>query len=226
MRNCEDWSAQTYAEAEGAIGYVFRNKNLLIEAFTHKSFSNFKSGAVNNERLEHLGDSVLQLCVTEELYRHTNGDEGKLTDLRQKYVSREPLERAAERAGLMKFLRYSGGESNLGGKTPSNLFEAVVAAIYLDGKTRSEGLKNVRKFLARYLEKIEELNYKTLLQEFVQERIQELPVYTQISGGNGVFYCSVSALGESAEGSGQTKQAAEKQAAKALYQILSKGTNL
>lgn len=215
MRNGEDLTERDLTAAEEAIGYSFRDKSLLKTCFTHKSYSNARGGE-NNERLEFLGDAVLELCVTENLYRNSSSDEGALTELRQRYVSQTALESAAERAGLKRFLRYSGGENNVGGKTASNLFEAVIGGVYLDG-----GLDEVRAFLARYLELTESENYKTLLQEYVQERTKKTPVYSSREE-DGKYRCTVRALGKEAQGTGDSKKAAETAAAQRLYQILTK----
>ncbi len=214
MRNGEDWSQETFVQAEKAIGYAFQNKALLKSCFTHKSFSNVHSSEKDNERLEFLGDAVLGFCVSESLYLKSDAKEGELTTRRKNYVSRAALEEATERAGLMRFLRYSGGENNVGGKTASNLFEAVVAAIYLDG-----GMKAARKFLARFLTEIKLENYKSVLQEYVQAKKQTPPVY-EVKEENEKFICTVSALGKRGEGRGESKQSAEQAAAKALYEIL------
>ncbi len=201
-------------KAEAAIGYVFRDKQLLSACFTHKSYTNLFGGE-NNERLEFLGDAVLEFCVTEELYLRSSADEGALTEYRQKLVSQAALEQAAERAGIKRFLRYMGSEHNVGGKTASNLFEAVVGGIYLDG-----GIEPVRDFLHRFLEVTTDRNYKTLLQEYVQERTKHIPDYS-VREEDGGYCCLVRALGEEACGRGESKKAAETAAAKELYQILS-----
>lgn len=218
MRNGEDWTEQTEEQAERAIGYAFRDKRLLKQSFTHKTYANAKGGE-HNERLEFLGDAVLQLYVTEELYLHTRSDEGKLTDLRKNYVSEEALNAAAERAGIMKFLRLSGKQENVGKKTPSNLFEAVTAAIYLDG-----GREHSNAFLSRFLTKVEvEGNAINDLQEYVQKLTKSLPQY-DCEEKEGKFHCTASAMGERARGSGKSKQEAKMQAAKALTEILKKRT--
>ncbi len=215
MNSGEDWSETTANEAEAAIGYKFRDRELLKTCFTHTSFANIGRCA-HNERLEFLGDAVLELCVSEELFLKSRGDEGKLTELRKQYVSRPALERAEKRAGLMRFLRYSGSYTNVSGKTPSNLFEAVVAGIYLDG-----GMKEVKAFLTRFLSETETENYKSLLQELVQKQPGCFPEY-RIKEGKGGFRCTVSALGRSATGEGESKKAAETAAAQALYHQLRK----
>lgn len=214
MNNGEDWTKETLLAAEEAIGYSFRDKQLLKTCFTHSSYSNLYK-VESNERLEFLGDSVLGLCISEQLFEENGGDEGKLTELRKQYVSATALEQAVERAGLMKFLRYSGGEHNLGKKAVSSLFEAVVAGIYLDG-----GMEAAKRFIARHLNKTETEDYKSLLQNFVQEQTKTTPVYEKVREEEGTFVCRVRALGLVGEGEGESIKAAETGAAKALYQKL------
>ena len=213
MNSGEDWTEQTVRAAEDTIGYSFRDKTLLKTCFTHKSYTNHFHEE-HNERLEFLGDAVLGLAVTDMLYHENREDEGRLTELRKQFVSRSALERAEERARLMRFMRYFGGEENVRGKTASNLFEAVTAGIYLDG-----GMEEVKRFLKKYLTEIETENYKTILQEYVQERTKKTPAYST-KEENGKFLCRVSALGCEAHGEGESKKAAETQAAKNLYTIL------
>lgn len=217
MRNEEDWTEADFLSAQRALGYTFCDRELLKTCFTHKTYANNRGGE-SNERLEFLGDAVLQLCVTETLYRGNGSDEGALTDLRKQYVSKEALELAEKKAGLMPYLRYSGGENNLAGKTPSNLFEAVTAGIYLDG-----GMAEARKFLERFLTEDKTDNYKSRLQEYAQEREKKTPEYA-VREEEGRFVCTVRALGKEARGEGESKKAAEKEAAKALLEIISERT--
>lgn len=214
MNNGEDWKEGTSELAEQTIGYSFRNKELLKRCFTHKSYANV-TGTEHNERLEFLGDAVLELAVTERLYSENGGDEGTLTALRKKYVSKNALTAAAERAGIMRFLRFSGGEHNVGGKTSSNLFEAVVGGIYLDG-----GMEPAKAFIFRYVSELDLEDYKTVLQEYVQERVKATPVYRVYELPQGGFECTVSALGRSAKGRGAGKQTAETHAARELFRML------
>lgn len=147
---------------------------------------------------------------------HPSANEGKLTELRKQYVSEEALTPITEKLGLMDFLRYSGGKSNFGRKDPSDLFEAVVAAIYLDG-----GIEAARAFAETHVAFTEIIDYKSLLQEYVLDCVKTLPSYTDsVQNQDGEFECIVSALGRSAEGKGINSQAAEKDAAKKLYEIL------
>jgi len=209
MYPSEDWDGHTSSLAEQALGYVFQNKSLLKQCFTHKSFAD-NSHEPHNERLEFLGDAVLQFAVSESLYLREDTDEGRMTEMRKRYVSREALNKATAKASILKFLRYAGGEDTIGGKTPSNLFEAVVAGIYLDG-----GMNAARAFLKRYLEEDEFCNYKSLLQEYVQERTKNKPEYST-DGGYG---CTVRALGKEAEGFGKSKKLAEVSAAEQLLKL-------
>lgn len=209
MKPSQDWNQATPSLAEEAIGYTFQDKALLKACFTHKSFAD-NNATAHNERLEFLGDAVLQLAVSEALYLKDGADEGEMTQLRQRYVSREALTKAAQKADILRFLRYAGGEDTLGGKTPSNLFEAVTAGIYLDG-----GMKEARAFLKRFLSDSEEENFKALLQEYVQQRIKRPPEYKTEACDNG-YRCTVRALGEQAEGFGKAKKAAEAAAAEQL----------
>ena len=215
MRNGEDWTEETAREAESALGYVFKDKQLLKTCFTHKSYSN-AFGGDNNERLEFLGDAVLQLYVSETLFRASKEDEGKLTDRRKNYVSKEALNGAEKALDLMRFLRLSGKAENVGDKTPSSLFEAVTAGIYLDG-----GIEEVKLFLQKNLSETKTLNYKSLLQELVQEREKRTPDYsvTEVDGG---YLCTARALQNSAQGRGKSKSEAETEAAQKLYLILAK----
>ena len=194
-------------DAERAIGYTFTDKALLRTCFTHASVA----GQESNERLEFLGDAVLELYVTEKLYRDCAAREGELTELRKQYVSREALEEAERRLGLLRFLHYAGGADALRGKTASNLYEAVTGAIYLDG-----GYAAAEAFLARTLTGKSAENYKSALQELVQQREHTTPSYETAETENG-FICEVHALGQSARGSGNSKKLAEQAAAKLLF---------
>lgn len=217
MNNGENWHGETYAAVEETIGYRFHDRNLLIACFTHSSYrNNVDKSAEDNERLEFLGDAVLQLAVSDMLYRENRANEGRLTDLRRQYVSRDALTPAAERLSLMQFLRRSGEEENLGAKAASSLFEAVVAGIYLDG-----GMDAVKEFLGRTLTFTEIKDYKSRLQELVQERAKVTPTYETKQDGD-EFVSRVCALGAEAFGRGESKKSAETKAARELWKLLSK----
>ena len=133
------------AAVERAIGYTFQDESLLLAAFTHPSYTNEHVGAMSFERLECLGDKVLGFIVMDTLYRERTGDEGDLTDVLRALVSKQPLTRVAEKIGIGAFVRY--GKGTVGGeKTLSDLYESVVAAVYLDG-----GIRCARRFVQRTL---------------------------------------------------------------------------
>lgn len=210
-------------EIENKIGYSFQNKALLEEAFTHSTYANAHGGK-DNERLEYLGDAVLQLIVTEWQYlRDRTAQEGELTYERQKLVCEEALDEAVQALGIQDYLLIEGGRSNVGRKTVSSLFETVVAAIYLDG-----GYEAAKTFILRHgklEEQLQPKNYKGELQELLQKRGGQVPNYSvQKSGKDNapVFEATVSALGKSAVGKGGSKKEAEQAAANALLDKLSK----
>ncbi len=214
MYSGEGFSAETLEAAERSIGYTFRNKALLEEALTHKSYSNAFGGA-NNERLEFLGDAVLELIISERLFVSCpQAEEGELTALRQQYVSKTALGRLCKREKFMRFLRFSGGEQNLGSKTVESLPEALLGAVYLDG-----GMLPARAFVKRFLVSAGTENYKSLLQEYVQKRTGKTPEYV-CREEQGRYFCTVRALERTAEGEGRNKQAAEFSAAEKLYSEL------
>ncbi len=218
------------SEVEERLGYTFRNRTRLTLALTHSSWSNERGLGHKgcNERLEFLGDSILGFVVAEELY-NTFGEkpEGEMTRLRAELVCEASLVEAAEPLGLGEHLRLSKGEAMGGGhRRPSMIadaFEAVLAAIYLDG-----GEEEARAFLARtILPKIQTASaakhdYKTLLQEAVQRLGISAPTY-RMAGESGpdhhkVFTAQVIYGGEVAgEGSGYSKKEAEQAAAQAAY---------
>ena len=218
MKNGEDWTEETYREAERAIGYTFRDKELLRTCFTHSTYrNNIAHGGEDNERLEFLGDAVLELVVSDRLYRNSSRDEGKLTERRKGYVSKEALTPVAEKLGLMRFLRHSNREENMGGrdgKILSSIFEAVTAGIYLDG-----GMEEAVKFLNRNLKYTDMESPISALQVYVQERTRTTPVYREREEG-GEFLAEVTALGEKGTGRGKNKQAAKEAAAKMLREKL------
>lgn len=149
--------------AERAIGYVFTDKTLLETAFTHSSFVN-ERGGVSNERLEFLGDALVNFLAAESLYA-AGGTEGAMTERRKNIVSKTPLARAVRAMGLDGLLRTGKGGRDLSEKTVSNIFEAVAAAVYLDG-----GLDACRRFVTAHIVETESGDYKSRLQEYVQKR--------------------------------------------------------
>lgn len=210
-----------FTEIEEKIGYVFADRGLLKEAFTHSTYANVY-GCKDNERMEYLGDAVLQLVVTEWQYaRHKRAEEGVLTRERQKLVCEDALDEAVQALGIQKYLLVSGGRANVGKKTVSSLFETVIAAIYLDG-----GYAPAKEFILRHGRLEEEafsVNYKGDLQEYLQGKGEEPPAYvTEKSGKDNAptFTATVTAQGIKVQGIGRSKKVAEQQAAKNLLQLL------
>lgn len=210
-----------YAEIEQKIGYVFRDKALLKEAFTHSSYSNAHGGK-NNERMEYLGDSVLQLVVTDWQYRgDTKAREGELTRERQRLVCEAALDKAVRKLEIEKYLIIAGGKANVGKKTVSSLFETVIAAIYLDG-----GYESAKDFILRHaiLKGVDQTdNPKSALQEYLQSMGEQPPTYECEKSGMDnapTFICTASAFKRQARGIGGSKKQAEQNAAAALLDEL------
>ncbi len=210
-------------EIENKIGYTFRDKALLKEAFTHSTYAN-QHGGKDNERMEYLGDAVLQLVVTEwQFARDARAEEGELTSQRQKFVCEDALDKAVRALGLQGYLLASGGKANIGKKTVSSLFETVVAAIYLDG-----GYDAAKAFIIRHgrlEEQAAPVNYKGDLQEFLQSKGEPLPAYETVKKGKDnapTFVATALAMGKTATGEGGSKIKAEQQAAKNLMDMLIK----
>jgi len=172
---------------EAKIGYSFKKKALIEEALTHKSFAKEKSGNLEpfNERLEFLGDAVLELIICEFLFKaYPQYTEAELSKIKSYAVQEATLADVSLMLGIGLHLRLGKGEESSGGREkPSllaNAFEAVLAAIYLDG-----GLKNAKDFVINSLEnKIRILveknlifDFKTRFQELVQEKFGILPKY-------------------------------------------------
>ena len=208
-------------EIENKIGYTFQDKDLLKVAFTHSTYANAYGGK-DNERMEYLGDAVLQLVVTEwQFARYERAEEGEMTRQRQKYVCEEALDEAARGLGLQKYLLVAGGKANVGRKTVSSLFETVVAAIYLDG-----GYDAAKAFIVKYgrLEtQSVSTNYKGALQELLQSKGEQPPVYKTVKSGKDnapTFVATAIAMGKTATGEGGSKKEAEQQAAERLLAVL------
>jgi ribonuclease-3 len=212
---------------EERIGYKFRNSLLLAEALTHSSISlERKNYPFDNQRLEFLGDAVLQLVVTEHLYKmFPDFSEGRLTKLRTRVVSRSGLKTHAAAIGLGGHLMMGRGEDASGGRTrPSTLadsFEALVGALYLDGgydAARDFILREAAGDFARMASEPEEINPKGRLQEILQAITPNAPLYEVIAQSGPEhqkdFECRVLWNGlELARGAGRSKKQAEVEAA-------------
>jgi ribonuclease-3 len=212
---------------ENRIHYKFRNSLLLAEALTHPSLA-YESPCphFDNQRLEYLGDAVLQLIVTEELYRmFPDFTEGRLTKLRSRVVSRHALARFASAIHLGEYVLLGKGEEASGGRRrPSTLadaFEALIGAVYLDagpGPARELVLRLFQSEIGGMAASPEERNPKGELQECLQAIHPQAPNY-RIIGESGpdhrrVFQAEVSWQGRVlATGRGRSKKDAETRAA-------------
>jgi ribonuclease-3 len=227
-------------EAQRAIGYTFRDLDLLEEALTHKSHANElrQKDRKDNERLEFLGDAVLTLIVSEHLAQSFPGHtEGDLSKLKAQLVSEASLAQAARGLDLGSLLRLGRGEELTKGREKSSLlanaFEAILAAIYLDG-----GLEPARAFALRLfssdLNDLGELeqaglgqDYKTQVQEWCQKAFETLPQYITVreSGPDHqkTFEVQLTVQGEVwGVGIGRNKKEAEQMAAKQALQRATK----
>ena len=210
---------------ENRIGYEFRNRNLLILALTHSSYANEKKlgKAGCNERLEFLGDAVLEIVTSDFLYHeHSDVPEGELTRLRASLVCEPTLAFCAREIELGSFLRLGKGEEMTGGRhrdsVTSDALESVIGAVYLDG-----GFANAKEFVLKYvLNDMEHkklfFDSKTIFQEMVQGNIPGEISYHPLgeSGPDHDKTFSVEVwIGEQCmgQGSGRTKKAAEQMAA-------------
>lgn len=225
----------SYKEFEEKIGYSFQNRNLLENALTHSSFSNEKHWSYerNNERLEFLGDAVLELVSSDFIFHEYPSDmEGTMTKLRASLVCEQSLAESARELALGRYIRLGRGEARTGGgdrdSILSDAFEAVIGAIYLDG-----GLEHASAFIRRFvLSDIEEkqlfYDSKTVLQEMIQSKETNTLSYELVSSSGPdhakVFEVRCLLNGEPVgEGSGKSKKAAEQQAA---YQAILKLRNV
>lgn len=213
---------------ENILGVSFSNKNLILSAITHRSYLNEHRSATqeHNERLEFLGDAVLELVVTDYLFKKYPGKpEGELTAVRAALVNTVSLADSAQKLGINDFMLMSKGEAKDTGRARqyilANAFEACIGAIYLD-----RGYEEARSFIERQLfsktDKIVEKRLwqdaKSRFQELAQDRVSVTPTYELISQEGpdhdrnftiGVFLRTEKV----AEGQGRSKQEAEQDAA-------------
>ena len=218
-----------FAKLEQQIGYTFQNKVLLKQAMTHSSYSNEQrfSRVSNNERLEFLGDAVLELVSSDFLYhQYPDLPEGELTKLRASMVCEPTLALCAADIQLGSYLLLGKGEDATGGRNrdsiTSDAMEALIGAIYEDG-----GFASAKEFIDRFVlndVKNKKLFYdsKTILQEIVQRDYKE-PLHYEIVGEFGPDHAKTfevcAMIGEQVigQGSGRTKKSAQQ---KAAYQAI------
>lgn len=217
------------AELEKSLDYRFKNKNLIVEALTHKSYKK----SYNYERLEFLGDAVLDLIVGEYLFdKFPLFDEGKLSKMRASLVSEKGFEKLAQKINLGKYLFISVAEENSRGREKpsllSNSFEAVMGAIYLES-----GLKQIEKIMHTLLESVYPKidldsifkDYKTTLQELTQAQFGVIPEYRLIDsfGPDHKKEFEIAAIlhdKEIARAKGNSKKYTQQKAAKKALEIL------
>ena len=214
-------------QLQEVLHYTFKNPALLRIAMTHTSFANeSKVPSTHNERLEFLGDSVLSVVVADYLFHHSKRPEGELTRMRASLVSEEALFQFAQEIHLGDYLRLGRGEDLGGGRNRpsvvSDAFEALIAALYLDG-----GMETARNFILPFITegKTAEEDYKTRLQEVIQQNPEE-KLHYEVESENGpdhdkkfvvAVYLNSNRM---AAGEGRSKKAAEQQAAKEALRLM------
>jgi ribonuclease III len=221
------------AELQQRISYVFREPVLLERALTHKSFANEHRLSENNERMEFLGDAVLDLVVSEQLMEAwPDASEGHLSRLRAGVVSEPSLSAVARTIDLGAFLRLGRGEEQTGGRNKdsllANALEALVASLYLDGGI-VEAARFIRQHFAGRFTLLQAAggaaDHKTALQELCQERLKVLPEY-RIASEEGPdhekrFTVELTVRGDVVgRGTGRSKKEAEQTAAKEAFEKL------
>ena len=225
------------SKLESRIGVNFKNPNLLQQALTHRSYINENPGFEldNNERLEFLGDAVLELAVTEYLYKNYQNPEGELTNWRAALVNAKKLAEVAEDIGLNDFVLLSRGEAKDMGRARqyilANALEALIGALYLDQgfeKTRVFVEKEILRYLPEILKEGSFRDAKSLFQEEAQERVGVTPSYEVLDewGPDHAKSFKVGVFLEDelvAEGEGVSKQEAQQKAAEAG--LVKKGWN-
>ena len=221
-----------YEEIEKNIGYTFQNKALLKTALTHTSYAN-SHGIDSNEKLEYLGDSILEFITSKYLYNNfTNLTEGEMTKVRATVVCEQSLYEIAVKLGFSDFLITGGGEK-INGKVKNKAIladsiEAVIAAIYLDSnleKAERFIITNLKEAMNADSKHANEKDYKTALQEKLQEHGNvkiEYRIIDEKGPDHDKFFvtellCDGKAL---AQGKGKSKKAAEMEAARIALENL------
>lgn len=220
------------AELARLLDVHFDDPALLDQALVHRSWAFENGNAEPNERLEFLGDAVLALVVTDEIYHaHPTEQEGRLAKVRSAAVKTESLAEIARVLGLGRFIRLGRGEASSGGADKDSILadtlEAVIGAVYLDGGFAGAYDLVERLFAQRLLDLAERdaaLDYKTSLQELTAARFEVLPRYEVRDTGpdhEKTFTARVLVDGEVVgEGTGRSKKQAEQVAAREAYRTL------
>jgi ribonuclease-3 len=239
LHNLVRAKAKQLGKIQEALGYRFNDRTLLLQAFVHRSyvFENPEPGLTSNERMEFLGDAIINFLVAEYLYfRFPDSPEGELTLLRAALVRLETLADWARRLGLGQALLLGRGEESAGGRDrTANLgrcFEAVIASLYLDG-----GLEPVRSVVQPLVDAVlqgerrlpvEIKDAKSRLQELIQKEYRITPRYRTVAatGPDHARWFTVEVLAGSqvlAIGEGHSKAAAQQKAAQAALEAIERG---
>lgn len=223
-------------EIEKKLDYEFRSKKLLDEALRHSSFVNEQPGVDlrDNERFEFLGDAVLNLIVGHILMEHyPEVNEGDLSRTRANLVNESQLAIIARAIDLGAFIRLGKGEIQTNGRDKNSIlagaFEALIAAVYLDGGFKA-AFKIIQNNFVPLLDSvnsaIDSYDYKSQLQEWVQEQQGPMPYYKVVReegpDHDKIFWISVKVFDFESEGQGKSKKIAEQDAAKKALEILKK----
>ncbi len=220
-------------ELENIIGYCFKDKAILKEALTHKSFAGEHKSAHHNERLEFLGDSILGAIVADYIYcQCPHSEEGVLSKIKSNLVSRHNLYLWAKELDLGRFLCLGHGELATGGRQRdsilSNAMEAVIGAVYIDGGYPAAE-QVVLPWVRTQQLKQDSGDYKSTLQEFIQKRSRHTPQYEVVQTvgpeHDKVFTVEVSLDGKLlGTGKGRNKKLAEQDAARDAYARLTEAS--
>ncbi|ONN26519.1 ribonuclease III [Thermosipho affectus] len=216
-------------EIENIIGYEFRNKELLFTALTHTSYAN-EHRKESYERLEFLGDSVIDLLVCTILYEnYENLSEGTMAQIKSAVTSEDILYEIAKKLNIGKFLILGKGEKRSGGSEKKSILadviESLIAAVYLDSKKNLYTIENLfsdifKEYIEIFLSGKRIFDYKTKLQEITQEKFKQLPVYETTVMGN-KFFTILKINGKIfSKAKGTSKKESEKLAAKTAYEKL------
>ena len=224
-------------QVEKILGISFKNLDLLNQALTHRSYLNehpqFTLG--HNERLEFLGDAVLELVISEYLFKnYPKRPEGELTSFRSAVVKTETLAQASRTLNLGQYLKMAKGEADTGGHDKdyllANMFEAIIGAIYMDqgyNTSKSFILSQLKPVLKNIIANRLDIDAKTKFQEIAQQIFKETPKYVLVSqkgpDHQRIFVMAVRVKNKTyGIGEGKTKQKAEEQAAEAAIKVISK----
>ena len=178
-------------DLEHKLNYYFNDRNLLKNALLHKSLGNERKEYKNqnNERLELLGDAVLDLIVAEYLYKnYKNASEGTIAKLKAMIVSEPILAKISRQIGVGKFLMLSRGEVMSGGRNRESIladsFEAILGAVYIDSNlddARVFALSHIKQYIDHIEENEDILDFKSILQEYVQKEFRTVPTYELVA---------------------------------------------